>query len=126
MSSVNQNGNARIINEINYTINEINKTIKRTIKMTQLLDDQYIPILTDVEAMELAKSNIPLFVKLKEIRINYDFENVFSEKLNNVRLLKLSRLYNNDMIKIKDHILWDQTNDLLAQMRKGYLTLEDL
>ena len=126
MSSVNQNGNARIINEINYTINEINKTIKRPIKMTHLQTDQYIPILTDIEAMELAKSNIPLFVKLKEIRINYDFENVFSEKLNNVRLLKLSRLYNNDMIKIKDHILWDQTNDLLAQMRKGYITVEDL
>jgi hypothetical protein len=119
MSSVNQNGNARIINEINYTI-------KRPTKMTQLLDDQYIPVLTDIEAMELAKSNIPLFNKLKEIRINYDFENVFSEKLNNVRLLKLSRLYNNDMIKIKDHILWDQTNDLLAQMRKGYITVEDL
>jgi hypothetical protein len=119
MSSVNQNGNARIINEIN-------NTIKRPIKMTQLLDDQYIPILTDIEAMELAKNNNPLFNKLKEMRINYDFENVFSEKLNNVRLQKLSRLYNNDMIKIKDHILWDQINDLLAQMRKGYLTVEDL
>ena len=112
MSSFNQNGNASII--------------KRAIKMTHLQTDQYIPILTDVEAMELAKSNIPLFNKLKEMRINYDFENVFSEKLNNVRLQKLSRLYNNDMIKIKDHILWDQTNDLLAQMRKGYITVEDL
>ena len=112
MSSVNQNGNASIG--------------KRPIKMTHLLDDQYIPVLTDNEAMELAKSNILLFVKLKEIRMNYDFENVFSEKLNNIRLLKLSRLYNNDIIKIKDHILWDQTNDLLAQMRKGYLTVEDL
>lgn len=119
MSSINKNGNARIINEINYTI-------KRPIKMTHLQTDEYIPILTDVEAMELSKSNIPLFNKLKEIRINYDFENVFSEKLNNVRLLKLSRLYNNDMIKIKDHILWDQTNDLLVQMRKGYITVEDL
>ena len=89
--------------------------------MTHLLwvqTDQCIPVLTDVEAMELAKNNIPMFVKLKKMQINYDFENVFSEKLNNVRLLKLSRLYNNDMIKIKDHILWDQTNDLLAQMRK--------
>jgi hypothetical protein len=115
MSSADQNGNARLR--------------KCSIKMTHLLwvqTDQYIPILTDVEAMELAKSNIPLFVKLKEIRINYDFENVFSEKLKNVRLQKLSRLYNNDMIKIKDHILWDQTNDLLSQMRKGYLTVEDL
>jgi hypothetical protein len=122
MSSADQNGNARLINEIN-------NTIKRPIKMTHLLwvqTDKYIPILTNVEAMELAKNNIPLFNKLKEMRINYDFENVFSEKLNNVRLLKLSRLYNNDMIKIKDHILWDQTNDLLAQMRKGYITVEDL
>jgi hypothetical protein len=94
--------------------------------MTHLLDDQYIPILNDVEAIELAKGNGQVFNKLKEIRINYDFENVFSEKLDDVRLLKLSRLYNNDMIKIKDHILWDQTNDLLAQMRKGYITVDDL
>lgn len=116
MSSVNKNGNARLINA-------------RLIKMTHMLwvqTDQYIPVLTDIEAMELAKGNIPLFTKLKEIRINYDFENEFSEKLNNVRLHKLSRLYNNDVIKIKDHILWDQTNDLLAQMRKGYITVEDL
>ena len=69
--------------------------------------------------MELAKGNVQLFTKLKEIRINYDFENEFSEKLNNVRLHKLSRLYNNDMIKIKDHIL-------LVQMRKGYITVADL
>lgn len=115
MSSTDKNGNARIG--------------KHVIKMTHLLwvqTDQYIPILNDVEAMELAKGNVQVFNKLKEIRINYDFENVFSEKLDNVRLLKLSRLYNNDMIKIKDHILWDQTNDLLAQMRKGYITAEDL
>ena len=120
MSPDNQNGNARIKH------GPFQCSFKRAIKMENILDDIYNPILDDETAIKMAENNEPLFRKIKNMRIDYNFENEFSEKLDNVRLWKLSQLYNKDIEKIKDHILWDQVNDLLSQMRKGYITIDEL
>jgi len=101
-------------------------SFKKAIKMNDVLGDTYNPIIDDDTALKMAENNETLFRKIKNIRLNYNFENEFSEKLDNMRLWKLSCLYNKDMEKIKDHILWDQANDLLAQMRKGYITMDEL
>jgi hypothetical protein len=120
MSSDNKNGNARIKH------GPFHCSFKKAIKMKDVLDDTYNPIIDDDTAIKMAENKEPLFRKIKNMRIDYNFENEFSEKLDNVRLWKLSQLYNKDIEKIKDHILWDQANDLLAQMRKGYITMDEL
>jgi len=120
MSSINKNGNARIKH------GPFQCSFKKAIKMKDVLDDIYNPILDDDTAIKMAENKEPLFRKIKNMRIDYNFENEFSEKLDNTRLWKLSQLYNKDIEKIKDHILWDQANDLLAQMRKGYITMDEL
>jgi hypothetical protein len=120
MSSANKNGNARIKH------GPFQCSFKNAIKMKDVLDDTYNPIIDDDTAMKMTENNETLFRKIKNIRIDYNFENEFSEKLDNMRLWKLSQLYNKDIEKIKDHILWDQANDLLAQMRKGYITTDEL
>ena len=120
MSSANKNGNARIKH------GPFQCSFKKAIKMKDVLDDTYNSILDDETAIKMAENNEPLFRKIKNMRINYNFENEFSEKLDNTRLWKLSQLYDKNIEKIKDHILWDQANDLLAQMRKGYLTMDEL
>ena len=120
MSSNNKNGNARIKH------GPFQCSFKKAIKIKDVLDDTYNPIMDDETAMKMAENNEPLFRKIKNMRIDYNFENEFSEKLDNNRLWKLSQLYNKDIEKIKDHILWDQANDLLTQMRKGYITIDEL
>jgi|LakMenE18May11ns_1017448.scaffolds.fasta_scaffold8774571_1 hypothetical protein len=120
MSSINKNGNARIKH------GPFQCSFKKAIKIKDVLDDTYNPIMDDETAMKMAENNEPLFRKIKNMRIDYNFENEFSEKFDNVRLWKLSQLYNKDIEKIKDHILWDQANDLLARMRKGYITIDEL
>ena len=120
MSSDNKNGNARIKH------GPFHCSFKKAIKMKDVLDDTYNPIIDDETAIKMAENKEPLFRKIKNMRIDYNFKNEFSEKLDNVRLWKLSQLYNKDIEKIKDHILWDQANDLLARMRKGYLTMDEL
>ena len=120
MSSANKNGNARIKH------GPFQCSFKKAIKMKDILDDIYNPILDDETAIKMAENKEPLFRKIKNMRIDYKFANEFSEKLDNTRLWKLSQLYNKDIEKIKDHILWDQANDLLTQMRKGYITIDEL
>jgi hypothetical protein len=120
MSSANKNGNARIKH------GPFQCSFKKAIKMKDILDDIYNPILDDETAIKMAENKEPLFRKIKNMRIDYKFANEFSEKLDNTRLWKLSQLYNKDIEKIKDHILWDQVNDLLAQMQKGYITMDEL
>jgi hypothetical protein len=120
MSSANKNGNARIKH------GPFQCSFKKAIKMKDILDDIYNPILDDETAIKMAENKEPLFRKIKNMRIDYKFANEFSEKLDNTRLWKLSQLYNKDIEKIKDHILWDQANDLLAQMQKGYITMDEL
>ena len=120
MSSGNKNGNARIKH------GPFQCSFKKAIKMKDIMDDTYNPVLDDETVIKMAENNETLFRKIKNIRIDYNFENEFSEKLDNVRLWKLSQLYDKDIEKIKDHILWDQANDLLTQMRKGYITIDEL
>ena len=120
MSSANQNGNARIKH------GPFQCSFKKAIKKKDIMNDTYNPVLDDETALKMVENNETLFRKIKNMRIDYKFANEFSEKFDNIRLWKLSCLYNKDIEKIKDHILWDQVNDLLAQMRKGYITIDEL
>jgi hypothetical protein len=122
MPSHNKNDNARIIpSECVYS--PYRHSQKDSVKMNKIKNDAYDPELDDETIKKIVgvKDDEEIFRKFKDLRINYQFNPTFSEKLDDRKLWRLSCMYNKDIVKIKDHILWDQANDLMAQINKGYI-----
>ena len=93
---------------------------KDSITVTQLRNDPYAPKLTHVEIAKIvellpkSKNHLsgPLFTRLMKIAPK--------SKTDGNNLWRLTCLYNKDIKKIKDHVLWDQANAFATDVRKGY------
>ena len=71
MSSANQNGNARIKH------GPFPCTFKDAIKMKDVLDDTYNPIMDDETVAKMAENNETLFRKIKQILFHIYNKNLF-------------------------------------------------
>jgi hypothetical protein len=101
------------------------------VSLESLKNNSYIPHLSqeDVEKiMTYVKEERRngLAEKLLNLKIDYEFENEFGGNVTDRELSRLSIMYRNDIEKIKDHILYTQADALVAYIKKGYITVEDI
>ena len=64
--------------------------------------------------------------KLLNLKIDYEFENEYGGNITDRKISQLSFMYSNDIKKIKDHILYEQSDALVTCIKKGYITVEDM
>ena len=86
------------------------------VSLESLKNNSYIPHLTqeDVEKiMTYVKEDLRdgLAEKLLNLKIDYEFDNEFGGNMTDRKLSQLSAMYRNDIEKIKDHILYELSNE---------------
>jgi hypothetical protein len=98
------------------------KSLKNNLYIPHLTKEDVNKIMTYVE--EDRRNG--LAEKLLNLKIDYDFENEFGGNVSDRKLSQLSIMYENNIEKIKDRILYDQADALVTYIKKGYITVEDM
>ena len=101
------------------------------VSLESLKNNSYIPHLTQEDVNKIMTyvqedRRNGLAEKLLNLKIDYDFDNEFGGNVTDRKISQLSTMYRNDIEKIKDHILYEQADALVAYIKKGFITVEDI
>jgi hypothetical protein len=111
-------------------------SVSDRISLDALKEDCYIPSLTVKEIedfinnIHIEERKVGLYDKFINLSINYNFQKdfgiEFGGRVDDNKIFQLSFMYDHNVIKIKDHILWEQCNALITNINKGYIDVDDI
>ena len=101
------------------------------VSLENLKNNSYVPCLSEEDVNKIMTyvqedRRNGLAEKLLNLKIDYDFDNEFGGNVTDRKISQLSTMYRNDIEKIKDHILYEQADALVAYIKKGFITIEDI
>ena len=104
---------------------------KDAVNMTQLRADKTVVKLSERDIARLLadhgfEEETPLKGKLAALTLNLAFKGDFYDTLDNNELWLMSCMYNKDMKKIKERILANQAQSLVASIAKGFIDVNDI
>jgi hypothetical protein len=104
---------------------------KDAVNMAQMKADKTVVELSERDIARLLadhglEGETALKGKLAALTLDLAFKGDFYDTLDNNELWLLSCMYNKDMKKIKEHILANQAQSLVASIAKGFIDVNDI